>query len=63
MAKSGGDEELKLKADKKIRLITNKYHQLSKKSGLPTRTEGLQLAVKGLETNNVKLSELPVCQC
>lgn len=56
MAKSGGDEELKLKADKKIRQLTNKYHQLSRESGLPTRMERLQSAVKWLDkTVNISI--------
>lgn len=55
MANAGGDEELKLKADKKIRQLTNKYHQLSRESGLPTRMERLQSAVKGIDTNNISM--------
>ncbi len=42
-AKSGNNIELAQKADKKILQLTNKYYEISEKSGLPTKLERLKV--------------------
>ena len=46
LAKATGDTELEREAKEKISLLTGKYNQLSKTSGLPTKMERTKLAVK-----------------
>lgn len=43
LAKTSGDKDLMYSSQDKIRMLTNKYYQLSKKSGLPTKLERLQI--------------------
>lgn len=44
IAASAGDEDLRQEVQYKINIFTNKYAQLSKASGLPTKMEKLQVA-------------------
>lgn len=43
MAKASGDDDLRREAQYKINLLTSKYAQLSKASGLPTKMERMQV--------------------
>ena len=43
LGKSSGNEELIAKSEEQIRILTNKYYELSKKSGLPTKLERIRV--------------------
>jgi hypothetical protein len=43
MAKASGDDDLRREAQYKINLLTSKYAQMSKASGLPTKMERMQV--------------------
>jgi len=51
IAKAAGDIEMQEAAQMRINLLTSKYSQLSKESGLPTKTERMQ--VKGFKSFKV----------
>ena len=52
MAKAAGNDEIRQDAQKRINLLTSKYADFSKASGLPTKVERLQ--VKGFRGVKVK---------
>ena len=57
LAKESGNEELVSQSQEKIRILTRKYNELSKESGLPTKAN--RLKVSGYQRTNInKIKEI-----
>jgi hypothetical protein len=54
MAKAAGDGDTELIARSKIRMLTDKYVELSEVSGLPTQMERVKSAVKVVDKSNMQ---------